>query len=366
MALTMGIVGLPNVGKSTVFNALTDAQNAEVANYPFCTIQPNKAIVPVPDPRLDRLAALVPHDSVTPATLEFVDIAGLVKGASKGEGLGNQFLGNIRDVAAIVHVVRCFTDPNVVHVSPTPQPKDDIEVVELELMLADLQQIDDRLERLERQVKGDRKLQPVLDLARELKDGLEGGVPVARYPDRESDAFHTLNQEMRFLSAKPVIYVANVDEADLGADNTCVTTVRAIAADQGAEVVVLCARLEADMVGMDPVERAEYLELAGVTASGLDQVIRHSYHLLGLISYFTTDSRMLRAWTIRRGMTAPQAAGVIHTDFERGFIRAEVVHWPDFDTLGSEHAAKHAGLLHIEGRDYVVQDGDVIHFRFNV
>ena len=366
MALTMGIVGLPNVGKSTVFNALTDAQNAEVANYPFCTIQPNKAIVPVPDSRLERLAALVPHDSVTPATLEFVDIAGLVKGASKGEGLGNQFLGNIRDVAAVVHVVRCFTDPNVVHVSPTPQPQDDIEVVQLELMLADLQQIDDRLERLERQVKGDRKLQPVLDLARELKTGLEAGVPVARSPERESDAFHTLNQEMRFLSAKPVIYVANVDEADLGADNACVTTVRAIAADQGAEVVVLCARLEADMVGMDPAERTEYLDLAGVTASGLDQVIRHSYHLLGLISYFTTDSRMLRAWTIHRGMTAPQAAGVIHTDFERGFIRAEVVHWPDFDALGSEHAAKNAGLLHVEGRDYVVQDGDVIHFRFNV
>ena len=366
MALTMGIVGLPNVGKSTVFNALTDAQNAEVANYPFCTIQPNKAIVPVPDSRLERLAALVPHDSVTPATLEFVDIAGLVKGASKGEGLGNQFLGNIRDVAAVVHVVRCFTDPNVVHVSPTPQPQDDIEVVQLELMLADLQQIDDRLERLERQVKGDRKLQPVLDLARELKTGLEAGVPVARYPDQDGDAFRTLNQEMRFLSAKPVIYVVNVDEADLGADNACVAAVRAIAAAEGAEVVVLCARLEADMVGMDPAERAEYLDLAGVTASGLDQVIRHSYHLLGLISYFTTDSRMLRAWTIRRGMTAPQAAGVIHTDFERGFIRAEVVHWPDFDTLGSEHAAKHAGLLHIEGRDYVVQDGDVIHFRFNV
>ncbi|MEZ4718140.1 MAG: DUF933 domain-containing protein [Caldilineaceae bacterium] len=191
-------------------------------------------------------------------------------------------------------------------------------------------------------------------------------MPVARSPERESDAFHTLNQEMRFLSAKPVIYVANVDEADLGADNACVTTVRAIAAEQGAEVVVLCARLEADMVGMDPAERTEYLELAGVAASGLDQVIRHSYHLLGLISYFTTDSRMLRAWTIHRGMTAPQAAGVIHTDFERGFIRAEVVHWPDFDALGSEHAAKNAGLLHVEGRDYVVQDGDVIHFRFNV
>lgn len=366
MALMMGIVGLPNVGKSTVFNALTDAQNAEVANYPFCTIQPNKAVVPVPDPRLARLAALVPHDSVTAATLEFVDIAGLVKGASHGEGLGNQFLGNIRDVAAIVHVVRCFNDPNVVHVSATPDPREDIEVVNLELMLADLQQIDGRLERMERQVKGDRKLQPVLDLALELKAGLEAGTPVARYGDRESEAFRTLNQEMRFLSAKPVIYVANVDETDLAAANPCVETIRAIAAEEGAEVVVLCARMEADMVGMSTDERTEYLDLAGVTESGLSQVIRRSYSLLGLISYFTTDSRMLRAWTIRAGSTAPQAAGVIHSDFERGFIRAEVVHWPDFDQLGSEHAAKSAGLLHIEGRDYVVQDGDVVHFRFNV
>ena len=366
MSLRVGIVGLPNVGKSTVFNALTATQNAEVANYPFCTIQPNIAVVPVPDERLEKLGALTPHDSVTPATIEFVDIAGLVKGASQGEGLGNQFLGTIRETAAIVHVIRCFDDENVIHVRGAPDPRGDIDVVNLELMLADLQQIDARLEKLSREVKGDRKLQPVLELAHTLKAGLEAGTPVAALADRTTDAFKTLDRELHFLSAKPVIYAANVDETGLAEDNAYVAAVREYAAQHDAEVITLCARLEEEMVGMEPAERLEFLALAGAREGGLEQIIRRGYHLLGLISYFTTDSRMVRAWTINRGWTAPQAAGVIHTDFERGFIRAEVIHWPDFVRYEHESAAKAAGVLHIEGREYVVQDGDVIHFRFNV
>jgi len=366
MALSIGIVGLPNVGKSTVFNALTQAQNAEVANYPFCTIQPNRAVVPVPDARLERLAEMIPHDSVTHATLEFVDIAGLVAGASRGEGLGNKFLAQIREASAILHVVRCFDDPNVVHIRALPDPRADIEIVNLELMLADLQQLDNRMERLERQAKGDRKLAPQAETARALMEMLERGEPVSAYPEQDGAGFQALNQEMNFLSAKPVIYVANVDEAGLAEDNDYTHTVRAVAAEQGADVVKLCAKLEDEMAGMSDAERHEYLALAGVEESGLEQVIRLGYHTLGLISYFTTDSRMLRAWTIRAGWTAPQAAGVIHTDFERGFIRAEVIHVDEFVRHGSEAAARHAGALRTEGKEYVVQDGDVIHFRFNV
>ncbi len=366
MALSIGIVGLPNVGKSTVFNALTDSQDAEVANYPFCTIQPNRAIVALPDSRLERLAHLVPHDTVTAATVEFVDIAGLVAGASAGEGLGNQFLGHIRDTAAIVHVVRCFDDPNIVHISPIPNPQSDIEIVNLELIMADLQQVEARLDRLPRQVKGDKTLQPVLDAALEIQALLESGKPVSMYAGRDADAFRTLDRDLRFLTGKPVIYVANVDETGLTTDLEYVRTVRAIAAEQSAPCVVLCARFEEEMVGMEAEERAEFFELVGVHETGLTQVIRIGYELLGLSSYFTTDSRTLRAWTIRSGWTAPQAAGVIHGDFERGFIRAEVIHWSDYELYGSESACKAAGVLHIEGRDYVVQDGDVVHFRFNV
>ena len=366
MTLPIGIVGLPNVGKSTTFNALTKAQNAEAANYPFCTIEPNKAIVAVPEPRLDQLAELVEHDSVTYATIEFVDIAGLVKGASQGEGLGNQFLGNIRDVAAIVHVVRCFDDDNVIHVQAQPEPRNDIEVVNYELMMADLQQLERKLEKLVREVKGDKKLVPVQAVAEELKAMLERGEPVSAYPDRESEAFQTLNHELRFLSAKPVIYVANVDEAGLAEDNEYVREVRALAAEQGAAVVKLCAKLEEEMIGMSETERQEFLELAGAEESGLEQLIHIGFRALGLISFFTTDSKMLRAWNITEGATAPQAAGVIHTDFERGFIRAEVVHFDDFIQYGSEVKAKANGAVHVEGKEYVVQDADVIHFRFNV
>ncbi len=367
MSLNIGIIGLPNVGKSTVFNALTDAQNAEVANYPFCTIQPNKAIVPVPDARLDKLHELVGVKDKINATIEFVDIAGLVKGASHGEGLGNQFLGNIRDADAIIHVVRCFDDPNVVHITAQPEPRIDIEIVSTELILADLQQLENKIERLERQIKGDKKVYgPLLDLALALQQHLEQGHPVRTYSGCASDLFKGFNREMRFLTAKPVIYVANVDEAALTKSNTYLDEVRAVAAQEGAEVITLCAKLEEELVDLSEEETAEYLLLAGVKESGLAQLIRKSYRLLNLISYFSMNQKEVRAWTIHDGWTAPQAAGVIHTDFEKGFIRAEVLAFDVFARYGSSGAAKAAGALRIEGKEYIVKDGDVIYFRFNL
>lgn len=367
MSLNIGIIGLPNVGKSTTFNALTRAQNAEVANYPFCTIQPNKAIVPVPDPRLDILHELVGVPEKIYTTIEFVDIAGLVKGASLGEGLGNQFLGNIRDAEAIVHVVRCFEDPNVVHISAQPEPRVDIEIVNLELILADLQQLEGKMERLEGQVKGDRKVYgPILDLAGQLKAYLESGRPIATFPDRDQASFIELNKEMRFLSAKPVIFAVNVDEESLAAGSACIEEVRQVAAEQNAGVIVLSAEMEAELIGLSDEERLEYLALAGTEESGLDQLIRKSYGLLNLISYFTMNEKEVRAWTIQDGWTAPQAAGVIHTDFERGFIRAEVVDFETFAEQGGMAEARAAGQLRVEGKEYVVHDGDVIYFRFNV
>jgi len=366
VSLSIGIVGLPNVGKSTTFNALTKEQNAEVANYPFCTIQPNKAIVAVPDPRVDKLAAMVGVDEVIHATIEFVDLAGLVRGASHGEGLGNQFLGNIRDVDAILHVVRCFEDPNVVHISERPAPADDIAIINTELALADLAQLERKIERLEGQAKADTKVRSLLAEAHHLADYLGTGAPLWAYPDRDGELFRALNAEMSFLTAKPVIYAANVDEDGLAEDNAFVAEAREVAREGGAEIVKLCAKLEEDMAGLSDEEREEYLALSGVEESGLEQVIRRSYALLDLISFFTFNDEQTRAWTIRRGWAAPQAAGVIHTDFERGFIRAEVVHFDIFEEYGSWSAVKAAGLLRVEGRDYVVADGDVILFRFNV
>ncbi len=367
MALNIGIIGLPNVGKSTTFNALTKAQNAEVANYPFCTIQPNKAIVAVPDRRLDSVHQLAGVRDKIYATIEFVDIAGLVKGASQGEGLGNQFLGNIRDADAIVHVVRCFEDPNVVHISAQPEPRVDIEIVNMELILADLQQLEGKMERLESQVKGDRKRYgPILNLAGELKAHLEGGRPIAAYAHRGQAAFMDFDKEMRFLTTKPVIFAVNVDEESLLEGSECITEVRRIAEEVGAEVIVLSAEMEAALIGLSEEERREYLDLAGVQESGLDQLIHKSYALLDLISFFTMNEKEVRAWTIREGWSAPKAAGVIHTDFERGFIRAEVVDFDTFAAQGSTAAARAAGLLRVEGKEYVVQDGDVIYFRFNV
>ena len=366
MSLSIGIVGLPNVGKSTTFNALSGAQNAQVANFPFTTIHPNRAVVPLPDPRLEKLQQLVKVPNIIPATVEFVDIAGLVRGASRGEGLGNQFLDQIRNTNAIVHVVRCFDDPNVVHISEKPDPRNDIEIVNIELALADLQQLERKIERLTSAVKGDKKLQPELDLAHALKLHLQTGQSVSSFPQRESEAFHNLAQEMRFLTSKPVIYAANVDEAGFGEDNPYIQAVRQAARQNGAEVAVLCARLEMEMLEMTPEEKREFMELAGAECCGLEQVIRKGFEALNLISFFTKNENEVRAWNIPRGTTAPKAAGVIHTDFERGFIRAEVIPYDIFVRYGSDAAVKAAGLLRLEGKEYLVQDGDVIYFRFNV
>lgn len=366
MSLSIGIVGLPNVGKSTLFNALTREQNAAAENYPFCTIEPNKAMVPVPDQRLHTLQDIVSSEKIIHSVVNFVDIAGLVKGASKGEGLGNQFLGNIRDVDAILHVVRCFDDENVVHVNAKPDPADDIEVINTELALSDLQQLEKRMERLSREVKGDKKLQPVYDMAIELLDYIGEGKPLWTYPDRDKEAFIALNREMRFLTAKPVIYAANVSEEDLNEDNEYVASARKVAKEQGAEFLVVCASLEQEMTGLSDEEREEYLELYSIKDSGLDRLIQTSFRLLGLISYFTFNEKEIHAWTIHQGWTAPKAAGVIHTDFERGFIRAEVIPYDVYIEHQDRNAIKSAGLMRVEGQDYIVEDGDILLFRFNV
>lgn len=366
MALGIGIVGLPNVGKSTTFNALTKAQNAEAANYPFCTIEPNKAIVTVADARLDRIAEIVKPKSLVYATVEFVDIAGLVAGASRGEGLGNQFLGNIRETAAIVHVVRCFEDENVVHVSGGPDPARDIGVINTELILADMQSLEKRMDRLAKQAKGDKAAKPLLEFAERLHAHLGAGSPAMTFAEKDSEGFAETNRDLRLITAKPVIYAANVDEHGLADGNPYVDAVRALAHEQGAEVVVLCAKVEEEMAGMSDAERQEFLESLGASESGLDQVIRKGYHALGLISFFTAGEKEVRAWNVRLGATAPQAAGVIHTDFERGFIRAEVIAYEKFIEHGGEAGAKAAGVMRVEGKDYLVQDADLMHFRFNV
>jgi hypothetical protein len=366
MPLSMGLIGLPNVGKSTTFNALTGAQNAEVANYPFCTIEPNKAVVPVPDPRLERLAEMVDVDQVIHAPIEFVDLAGLVKGAHQGEGLGNQFLGHIRNADALVHVVRCFDDPNVVHVSEHPDPNSDIEIINIELILADLEQLERKIERLHREAKGDKAVRPKLALAQDMREHLQANRPLSTFSAQNDPDFKALEREMRFLTAKPVIYAANVNESDLDHDSAYVRAVREVAQEQNAQVVKLCALLEEELVDMEPHEQAELLEIAGVNESGLDKIIRTSFEVLDLISFFTFNEREARAWNIPRGSTAPEAAGAIHTDFQKGFIRAEVVPFPVFAEYGSRSAVKAAGKMRLEGKEYLVQDGDVIYFRFNV
>ncbi len=364
MSLRIGIIGLPNVGKSTLFNALTAAQNAQVANYPFCTIEPNKAIVTVPDERVEQLANLTKRPNRIHTTIEFVDIAGLVQGASQGEGLGNQFLGNIRDADALVHVVRCFDDANVVHINPQPDPIADIEIIETELLLADLEQLQRKIEKMVRQVKGDKKLIPTYELAQDLQTHIEAGHPLSSYPHQD-DIFQNLVKEMRFLSAKPVVLAANVDETGLAEDNAYVQAVQSFATQRGMKMVKLSARLEEDLLGMERDEQAEFLELAGATESGLLQIVQQSYALLGLLSFFTINENEVRAWTAVQGATAPQAAGVIHTDFEQGFIRAEVIPFATWVEYGSETAVKAAGAMRVEGKTYVVQDGDVLYFRFN-
>ena len=366
MSLSIGIIGLPNVGKSTTFNALCGAQQAQVANFPFTTIQPNRAIVPLPDPRVEKLQELVKVPNAIHATVEFVDIAGLVRGASKGEGLGNQFLDQIRNTDAIVHVVRCFDDPNVVHISDQPDPRNDIEIVNIELALSDLGHLERKIERLGSAVKGDKKLQPSLDTAHKLRGTLQQGQPVTSYPDAEDEAFKGLLQEMRFLTSKPVIYAANVDEAGFAADNPYLQAVEQVAAEQHAEMVVLCARLEEEMLAMSEADKREFMELAGVECCGLELVIRKGFQALDLISFFTKNENEVRAWNVPRNTPAPKAAGAIHTDFERGFIRAEVIPYPVFIKFGSDVAVKAAGQMRLEGKEYLVQDGDVIYFRFNV
>ena len=366
MALRIGIIGLPNVGKSTLFNVLTQAQNAEVANYPFCTIEPNQAVVPLPDPRLERLAELVGVSKVIRTTIEFVDIAGLVKGASKGEGLGNQFLGNIRNTDALLHVVRCFDDPNVVHVSEKPQPKEDIEVIQLELILSDLEQISAKKEKLSRQIKGDKTLSSLYDMSERIESFLENGLPLSMFPEKNDPKFSVINREMRFLSAKPVIYTANIGEEYLAVDHPQLSIIQEIAAKEGAKWVQISALIESELNALSGKEKSDYMELSGITTSGLEQIIRTGYKTLNLISFFTYNDQETRAWTLEQGGKAPQAAGKIHTDFERGFIKAEVIPFEVFNSLGSTAAAKEAGKLRIEGKDYTVQDGDVIYFRFNV
>ncbi|RMF02881.1 MAG: redox-regulated ATPase YchF [Alphaproteobacteria bacterium] len=363
MGFKCGIVGLPNVGKSTLFNALTQTAAAEAANYPFCTIEPNVGEVPVPDPRLDRIAAIAKSADVIPTRLTFVDIAGLVKGASKGEGLGNQFLANIREVDAIAYVLRCFEDPDVTHVEGRIDPIADAETVETELMLADLESLENRVPALEKKIRGqDKEAKLTLDLVERALAVLREGKP-ARHVERtaeEERAFKALN----LLTSKPVLYVCNVDEASAATGNAYSRAVEARAAEEGAGVVVISAKIEEELAQLDEQERGEYLRELGLSEPGLNRLIRAGYALLGLITFFTAGPKEARAWTVPRGTLAPRAAGVIHTDFEKGFIRAETISYDDFIACNGEQGAKEAGKMRLEGKDYVVKDGDVMHFRF--
>lgn len=366
MGLSIGIVGLPNVGKSTTFNALSQTQSAQAANYPFCTIEPNKAVVPVPDLRLAELAKIVNPERIQNSVVEFVDIAGLVRGASKGEGLGNQFLGNIKETDVILHIVRCFEDENVTHVEGRVDPVGDVEIIELELLLADLQTLQKRIERLERQSKADKNAKATLEVALQLQKHLEDGNAVRTFAHRESEEFQEIDKELRFLTNKEVIFGANVGEEDLNDDNAYVKALKDYAMQNNCEVIKLCSKLEEEMVGMSQEERGEFLASLGCEMSGLEQIIKKGFEKLGLISYFTAGVKEVRSWTIKRGDKAPVAAGVIHKDFEKGFIRAETIAYEDFIKYGGEIKAKEAGAMRVEGKDYVVQDGDVMHFRFNV
>ncbi len=364
MALQVGLVGLPNVGKSTLFNAVSKA-GAVAANFPFATIDPNIGSVPVPDPRLDRLGVLNNSVKVVPTAIEFVDIAGLVAGASKGEGLGNQFLAHIREVDAICNVVRCFEDDDIIHVDGRVDPASDIEVILTELILKDLDSVEKRLDKLTRGARtGDKELVAQAAWGQGLYDHLADGKPARSWDVPEE--MGPLWRELSLLTAKPVLYAANVGEEDLVDGNKHVEVVRAIAQEEGAEVVIVSAQVESEMAELSDEDRVDFLDALGVTESGLERLIAHAYHLLGLITFFTSGPTETRAWTVNAGSTAPQAAGKIHSDMERGFIKAEVIAYADYDALGTEAAAREAGKLRTEGKEYIVKDGDVLHIRFNV
>ncbi len=367
MALQVGIVGLPNVGKSTLFNALTSAK-AEAANYPFCTIDPNVGVVTVPDHRLDQITQYIKPQSIIPTTMEFVDIAGIVKGASQGEGLGNQFLSHIRQTDAIVHVVRCFDDPNIIHVAGSVDPLRDMEIINTELMLADLDSVDKRVVKAEKNAKSttDKKVKTEFEVLKKVKEALDAGRPARSVTFDEIQEL-PIAKELHLLTMKPVLYACNVSDTDFAAGgNDWVKSVEKRAQEEGNNSLMICSAMEAEIAQLPPEERIEFLSAMNATESGLSRLIREAYKLLGLYTYFTAGVKEVRAWTIRKGMKAPQAAGVIHTDFEKGFIRAETYHCEDLFTLKTEQAVKDAGKYRLEGKEYQVKDGDVLFFRFNV
>ncbi len=366
MALQVGIVGLPNVGKSTLFNALTSAK-AEAANYPFCTIDPNVGVVTVPDPRMDKITQFIKPQKVIPTTMEFVDIAGIVKGASQGEGLGNQFLSHIRQTDAIVHVVRCFDDPNIVHVAGSVDPLRDIEIINTELLLADLDSADKRYKRIEKMAKSstDKKIKMEAEVTKKVLEALEKGLPARSV--QLDDLEMPYLKEMHLLTAKPVLYAMNVSDNDFSAGgNEWTKSVEKRAGEENNKTILICSAMEAEIAVLPPEERAEFLSAMGAEEPGLNRLIREAYSLLGLQTYFTAGEKEVRAWTIRAGTKAPQAAGVIHTDFEKGFIRAETYHCEDLFNYKSEQAVKEAGKYRLEGKEYIVKDGDILFFRFNV